>query len=552
LPGVALKLVRTGANGRLQDDPAARYISYRPLEQSPKSLNSHALFHKWVQECDSSHAECVKRDNVVLPTRLIDVGLGEDSRDPRLCTPSSGSKGKYAALSYCWGTSQNLTLTSDNLADLLKCIPLEDLPQTLRDAVSIARELGIPHLWIDSLCIIQDSREDWQNESAKMSSVYSNAFLTIQATGADDTTKGCFLPRTSAHPCDGFTYSNRPITPLQPPVSFPFLEENGIMGTVYIRFGATPDEKIQAPVSMRGWIYQESLLSSRLMCFGAYKLFWECATAYHDESGATSFNYGFFPGFLKPLRPAAQMFLVDSEDCLSPEQKVWAIIATDYCRLRLKDPRDKLPALAGIARQISLTRPGDKYCAGMWKNDMPATLMWDIQLESNESGGLIGGPLREYRAPSWSWAAWDGSLQVYSSGAIDTDGVCEVVDVSITLAYHDPFGEVLAGELQIHGLLIQGWRFYNGKAHPRILPKIDSLPDDDKILDVSKGWIREDFRNPDEPKKVPYMAWFLRVQPKGGLVLELLEDGTYRRIGVFFITIEDWFCAEDLQTITIV
>jgi hypothetical protein len=39
------------------------------------------------------------------------------------------------------------------------------LPQNFRNAVEISRRLGMQHLWIDSLCIIQDSDEDWQEQS---------------------------------------------------------------------------------------------------------------------------------------------------------------------------------------------------------------------------------------------------------------------------------------------------------------------------------------------------------------------------------------------------
>jgi hypothetical protein len=50
-------------------------------------------------------------------------------------------------------------------------------------------------LWIDSLCIIQDSREDWQREAPMMCDVYQNAFLNISADHAVDARGGCFRNR---------------------------------------------------------------------------------------------------------------------------------------------------------------------------------------------------------------------------------------------------------------------------------------------------------------------------------------------------------------------
>jgi hypothetical protein len=71
-------------------------------------------------------------------------------------------------------------------------IPIEKLTRTFTDAISITRELGIDYLWIDSLCIIQDSNHDWEAESALMSSVYSGSKINIAAAAARDGSDGCF------------------------------------------------------------------------------------------------------------------------------------------------------------------------------------------------------------------------------------------------------------------------------------------------------------------------------------------------------------------------
>ena len=78
----------------------------------------------------------------------------------------------YAALSHCWGKVRPLTTTSTNLNQHLISIPLSSMPEMFQDAVIASRELGIRYLWIDSLCIIQDSVEDWELECSKMGRVY--------------------------------------------------------------------------------------------------------------------------------------------------------------------------------------------------------------------------------------------------------------------------------------------------------------------------------------------------------------------------------------------
>jgi hypothetical protein len=69
---------------------------------------------------------------------------------------------------------------------------MAQLSQTFQDAIMITRRLGIKYLWIDSLCILQDSKSDWEVESAKMGQYYASSWLTIGAGLLGDGTQGCF------------------------------------------------------------------------------------------------------------------------------------------------------------------------------------------------------------------------------------------------------------------------------------------------------------------------------------------------------------------------
>ncbi|KAH8600698.1 heterokaryon incompatibility protein-domain-containing protein, partial [Bisporella sp. PMI_857] len=69
------------------------------------------------------------------------------------------------------------------------------LPKTFQDTILVAQRLNISYIWIDSLCIIQDSAEDWQAESAIMGQIYSNCTLNIAAAGASDGSVGLFFER---------------------------------------------------------------------------------------------------------------------------------------------------------------------------------------------------------------------------------------------------------------------------------------------------------------------------------------------------------------------
>jgi hypothetical protein len=69
-------------------------------------------------------------------------------------------------------------LSSTTLADFedrKRGIEISDLSLTFQDAIEVTLELQIQYLWIDSLCIIQDSEEDWTREAFDMIAVYESA-----------------------------------------------------------------------------------------------------------------------------------------------------------------------------------------------------------------------------------------------------------------------------------------------------------------------------------------------------------------------------------------
>lgn len=161
---------------------------------------------------------------------------------------------------------------------MINAIPLDSLPQNFQDAVVTVRALGLRYLWIDALCIIQDSAKDWEIEAARMNDVYGSAYLTLVATSATTSIDG-FLARSewpwsivnvlfhdktsSNEPKSSHSVSLR----YQPDVSN------------YSRSNAVD----QSTWNTRGWTYQERLLSKRLLHFAADQLYWECRTTEGSE-----------------------------------------------------------------------------------------------------------------------------------------------------------------------------------------------------------------------------------------------------------------------------
>jgi hypothetical protein len=96
----------------------------------------------------------------LLPKRLIDVRhdalrLRQTNNFP------DEPEGQYICLSHRWGAaSQLITTTIATLNERIQGINFDDLSQTLKDAIVLTWKLGINYIWIDALCIIQDSQED--------------------------------------------------------------------------------------------------------------------------------------------------------------------------------------------------------------------------------------------------------------------------------------------------------------------------------------------------------------------------------------------------------
>jgi hypothetical protein len=152
---------------------------------------------QWVDDCNK-HDGCTGFHNrsTILPTRVLDLGENPTAQDSIKLFETGGDKGTYMTLSHCWGPAQLITTTANTIEQRKAGIPLEGLPQTFKDAVSLTRNLGIQYLWIDSLCIKQLDKEDWEAEASKMGSVYSHSYLNIAATSSAESRGGCFKERT--------------------------------------------------------------------------------------------------------------------------------------------------------------------------------------------------------------------------------------------------------------------------------------------------------------------------------------------------------------------
>jgi hypothetical protein len=301
----------------------------------------------------------------------------------------------------------------------------------------ITRKLGYRYLWIDSLCIIQDSAEDWGIESAQMAAIYQRAALTLAAACATSGDTGLFQRR---EPC-------RSVEMFRKDSSGRVLSSCSLVADHSVGFST---EVVDGPLNTRAWCLQERHLSSRTVHYGQTQLFWECQSVawQEDLEGAFTVSDRFSGdhrcGFVKHLSsfPWRGGPMPARREDTADEYSAWYWLVSQYSRRALTVADDKLPAMSGLA-SVFASHLRDTYAAGLWERDLPVGMLWCAT-----RGKKLNRPAT-YRAPSWSWAAWDGEIDTNYSW----DGKIEVEDIAIfmELSGPDPFGRVKSGRVDLRG-----------------------------------------------------------------------------------------------------
>ncbi|KAK4108975.1 HET-domain-containing protein [Canariomyces notabilis] len=182
--------------------------------------------------------------------------------------------------------------TKATLASRLEKIHPDELSKTFRDALEITRGLGLRYIWIDSLCIIQDSPEDFQVECAQMGKVYLNAVCTIAATDSPTSTTGCLLPRDASTLSGSVVLSQKRylVSSAQRNIMSPefdrqYKSEPAASAVhVYQKYGPFLDA-IRGPLTARGWTLQERELAPRILHFARDQVWFECRVCVASEVG---------------------------------------------------------------------------------------------------------------------------------------------------------------------------------------------------------------------------------------------------------------------------
>ncbi|CCC11146.1 hypothetical protein SMACR_03854 [Sordaria macrospora] len=416
------------------------------LPSSTDSPEAFGLVRHWLDDCLNNHPGCKRSSKKPptrafdigapgydrLPTRLVDIGFqGFNGQKrplrPHLFIPNAiytPTTTPYLTLSHSWAlTGKSLRLTTKNAKDWEwgECpgdggIPIDGLAQTFVDAMRITQQLGYRYIWIDSLCIMQDSPEDWNREAQTMADVYGNSILTIFASGMGmegvqgATSDTCFSVRNPLEVYAPIIMSPSPDGAIRDEAQ---TEENaninpdrrGCFYAIREKYESNVDEMLwgaqqKNPLLSRGWIVQERLLSPRIIYYGADELYWECrlhavsescpfGTPLNKDAEASrsiwTANAKSVYQILKGPFPAnfdtdMNMGNNDTEDDakyahLLELAACWTTLLTYYTATELTYPSDRLIALAGMVTAIAETK-GWTYIHGSWQELWPFDLLW--------------------------------------------------------------------------------------------------------------------------------------------------------------------------------
>jgi Heterokaryon incompatibility protein (HET) len=458
---------------------------------------AEAIARYWLDDCRMNHGvacnECISN----LPKRVLDV----QSRTLPFLFDTNRIPGEYATLSYCWGRSATLKTQKSTMQEHEAGIRMDGLSQTVQDAIWWTRQLGLQYLWVDALCIIQDDPLDLEMELSLMAEIYKNSTITIAATAAVSTSEGC-LP-------------NRNKLTLAPccPTSSIVIQPNYERKTWIYQKGALEE---------RAWTFQEVQLSRRILRVGGEELAWQCreckrregnplAKTVHDRQ-ATGTSFG--------------TRALDDPDRLKNGNPfiLWYQLVQQYLTRSLSFSEDKLPAFSGMAshfaailRERRSQTTGDQerhssgYVAGLWEEDLLHGLLWRTITHL--------GHHVPYRAPSWSWAAFESKIVYHAPGLQVTDFHTEVLGVDVTVPGFNPYGKVTCGKLTLLG---------------PTAPVPSQVYDDDSEVGVWKWrWPLVTWEHEGPPK---LGCVCLRLQKACCLILAPIDrrrhEGIFRRVGM--------------------
>lgn len=386
LPNADANSVRPGMRGRW----------YLARDYDTEKSNQ-ALIKSWLDLCEGHHGKACKHhgdtDRFAALLQQTSFGVIDVVRMQLRQLPTYDNKpARYVALSYVWGEGDNRSHCTlrENVMQRIQPggIEARELPRTIQEAIQLTRDLGKRFIWIDSLCIVQDSDSSWRLNAANMDLVYGNAYLTICAADGDNSRVG--LAALDPQEAD---------TPLKA------VYAKGLRLLV-----SRPSESVirDSAWNQRAWTFQERILSRRCLLFAGKRIYFQCRSSnmsqdiYPDGTG-TGWSSDWKNS---PLRTLGEL----------ETRPIWFYMTcvSLYTGRRLTYAKDILAAFDGVARLMERHMHGARMIHGLPPSHFDLALLWEplqcqerrvLKTKDGQSGAAM-------EFPSWSWSGWmDGRGQ---------------------------------------------------------------------------------------------------------------------------------------------
>ena len=281
------------------------------------------------------------------------------------------------------------------------------------------------YIWIDSLCIIQDSLEDWEAQAARMAATYRGSYVNLAASFSPHCQGGMihdvFIPSRSRHwrfinlSQDGERYADA-YTQSQIETQSERINSHVIAPTRTHKYGSTlaifrfgfaerdytdfqrenPDwdcrlgiPKSEDPLYSRGWVLQEEVLASRTVHFRRDQFRWGCRRYLQSEDG--TFDTPHSTRFDDPDKGTPFAFQRPLESSC-----IWNAWLTEMLLRKFTYDDDRPAAIAGLV-DFYIEKTQYTPLLGAWKETLVSDLTWDAHLQK-----MAVPPTDRSPFPSWS------------------------------------------------------------------------------------------------------------------------------------------------------
>ena len=446
-----------------------------------------------------------------MPSRLLD--LGENAENPRLVESAElPFVDRFVFFSCSWDKDTSaLQATMENYQQLKRGISLTVFPELLRDAILLCHRLKYRYIFLNVLCIIAEDEQDWLREVSRIGLYIASAELVLAATGT--------------------SIKNIAVSQLEPiKLSAHFDDEDHGRFELMVRNTMpTPAAEVQNHIVNDAWRLQEAFLASRLVVFGPDHISWSCSTMQQSESSASS---------LPPMPENLQNLnsWVQQHSGNSPTSKVrdfiflrWYSIIRILSQAPIRFIADRLFTVAGIMSAIeSLLDEKDGIVAGVIKSDLAHGLLWvgDQRIEDEDHSRGIPNAV-----PSWSWASNEGPVSYDFAPGLKIRGPgTETLELSCLEANGGKTGEFAKeAYLVVSALTMPGSNenvvatfeyFWDKCGTPDLWNEGLATVLSSCHLALCAPWT---FHSGSSKKAAQWL----------GLILEQIEEGVFKRLGVF-------------------